>query len=85
MSRDGEVVRAYERLAAALSSKIVDADHEDVMASHAGRGGRVAAESLRQHIRRIGLARRDDLGAESCIASMAVPARPVRRRSHDPG
>lgn len=52
MIRDGRTTAAFERLADALSADILNTDEAEVLASHAGRAGRVVADALRQPIRR---------------------------------
>lgn len=60
MIRDDKIPAAYERLVDALSADILCVGEAEVLATHAGQAGRVAADAVRQAARRWGARTRDD-------------------------
>ncbi len=60
MIRDDKIRAAYERLVDALSADMLCVGEAEVLATHAGQAGRVAADAVRQAARCWGARTRDD-------------------------
>ena len=52
MSRDDAILSANERLTDALAAALLEAAEDEVLASHTPAGAKVAADALRQRLRR---------------------------------
>ncbi|WP_237480048.1 hypothetical protein [Lichenibacterium dinghuense] len=61
MSRDGAILSAHERLVEALADDLLAMAEDEVLASHTPAAARVAADDLRQRLRR---ARSDEAAAD---------------------
>jgi hypothetical protein len=77
MIRDDKAPAAYERLVDALSADILRVDEAEILATHAGREGRVAADAMRQAARRWEARTRDGEGVP-CGLDRDLETRPHR-------